>query len=255
MSHLCPRGAEVTCCGWHRPARWLCARQCVRGFQIPKSLQPGFAGSQWDAAPGEDLLDGTLHPKTLGCCLGAATTLRSPCKGGSSSQPGAGQEHPRAPPPPCLADSRAARRTPAESLLAPAPAQPSREHGGDLPAAPARCWICGAGGDVQTHNGRGDAAPPGTKLSPASPDPRETVFRSLSSTKGCAQRPGAAGSWWEREVGPAWGHRCPAEPPRGALSMPSVHPGYHYWGRGGRSEKVQGEQWAAGTGEALGKVK
>lgn len=100
MSHLCPRGAEVTCCGWHRPARWLCARQCVRGFQIPKSLQPGFAGSQWDAAPGEDLLDGTLHPKTLGCCLGAATTLRSPCKGGSSSQPGAGQEHPRAPPPP-----------------------------------------------------------------------------------------------------------------------------------------------------------
>lgn len=224
-------------------------------FKSPNPYNPALQGASGMQLLGRTSWMARCTPKPWA----AAWVLQPPygphVRGGPALSLGLARSIPEPPPPPCLADSRAARRTPAESLLAPAPAQPSREHGGDLPAAPARCWICGAGGDVQTHNGRGDAAPPGTKLSPASPDPRETVFRSLSSTKGCAQRPGAAGSWWEREVGPAWGHRCPAEPPRGALSMPSVHPGYHYWGRGGRSEKVQGEQWAAGTGEALGKVK
>lgn len=87
------------------------------------------------------------------------------------------------------------------------------------------------GENVQTHNGEGDAAPPRPELGPQSPaslDPREMLFRSLSSAEGCARCPRATGSCWEREVGPAWGHRCPAEPPRGALPMPSVHPRYHY---------------------------
>lgn len=66
-------------------------------FKSPNPYNLALQGAGGMQLPGEELLDGTLHPKTLGCCLGSATTLWSPCEGGSSSQPGAGQEHPRAP--------------------------------------------------------------------------------------------------------------------------------------------------------------
>lgn len=184
-----------------------------------------------------------MAPQNLGLLLGCCNHPMVPMRRGSGSQPGAGRERPRAPRarlPAAWARGTAAQRAPAESLLAAAPAQRSREHRGDAHAAPACCWIRSAGGG-RTDPQRGRGCSSRGLSSSSAPDPREMLSRSLSSAEGRAQCPRATGSRWEREVGPARGHRRPAEPPWGALPMPSVHPGYHYRGRGGRAEKAQRE--------------
>lgn len=170
----------------------LCKR-ARGGFQIPKSLQSRFAGMRLAAEELPVLPGWLVAPQNLGLLLGCCNHPMVPMRRGSGSQPGAGQERPRAPRarlPAAWARGTAAQRAPAESLLPPAPAQRSREHRGDMHAAPACCWICSAGGDVQTHRGCSSLG-----LSSSSvPDPREMPSHSLSSAEGRARCPRATGS-------------------------------------------------------------
>lgn len=154
----------------------LCKRARWGGIsnpQIPTApLRRELVGSGCQRRSSPCRLAGLWPPKTLGCCLGAATTVRR----GSGAQPGAGWEHPRAPPAPlpeAWAQGMAARRAPAESLLAPAPAQRSQEHRGDV------LWICNAGGAMyRPKMGRGEGASPRAELAPqppASPESRDAI--------------------------------------------------------------------------------
>lgn len=154
----------------------LCKRARRGGIsnpQIPTArLRRELVGSGCQRRSSPCRLAGLWPPKTLGCCLGAATTMRR----GSGAQPGAGWEHPRAPPAPlpeAWARGTAARRAPAESLLAPAPAQRSQEHRGDV------LWICHAGGAMyRPKMGRGEGASPRAELAPqppASPESRDAI--------------------------------------------------------------------------------
>lgn len=126
---------------------------CV-DFKSSNPYNPALQGASGMQLPGRSSWMARCTPKPWA----AAWVLQPPygphVRGGPALSLGLARSIPE--PPPCPADSGAARRTPAESLLAPAPAQPSREHGRDLPAAPARCWICGAGGthtDPQRERG------------------------------------------------------------------------------------------------------
>lgn len=135
----------------------LCKRVCV-GFQIPDSLQPGFAG----AGGMEELpmLPGLLAaPQNLGCCLVPMNHPMAPRQGDQSSA-----WHSRSVPKP-----RTAAR----------PAPP-----GSVP--------CTAGSAVWGTQGptTGGTQLPGAELPPrppASPDPREMLCCSPSRTDGHIQ--------------------------------------------------------------------
>lgn len=154
-------------------------------------------------------------PQNLGLLLGCLNHPTVPMqRGGPALSLGLARQRPRPPRarlPAAWAHGMAAQWAPAESLLAPAPAQRSREHRGDVHAAPACCWLCSAGGGcTDPQRGGGDAVPLGQSwlLSPRPvqiperccfvPSPPLRVVPSVSGPpvvggKGRLVQPGVAG--------------------------------------------------------------
>lgn len=194
----------------------LCKRVCV-GFQIPDSLQPGFAGAGgMEEFP---MLPGLLAaPQNLGCCLVPMNHPMVPRQGDQSSA-----WRSRSVPKP----RTAARPAPPESPLALSPAQPDLQCGGRTdPQRGERSSLglsCPLGPRlVQTPERCCVALPPAPTVTSSDPALVE---------KGC---------WSSR------GQRCPAEPP-GCMGAPR-------WARSEGRDGTRGTR-AAGRGDAVDKVK